>query len=204
MKVIIATKNNHKLKEFSRILTPLGFEVVSQSEAGIDVDVEETGTSFTENARLKAEAIFNLTGCATISDDSGIEVDYLDKAPGIYSARYGGEGLDDIDRYKLLLKNLKGVAEEKRTARYVCAIIMYLENKKEISILETCEGTIAFSPDGDGGFGYDPIFLFEGKSFSSISAEQKDEVSHRGKALRKLANILNELKLNEENKNDNK
>lgn len=192
MKLILASNNKHKLIEFDRILRPLGFEIISLADNNIDIEIEETGETFLENSIIKAKAIFDITKLPTIADDSGIEVDYLNKEPGIFSARYGGEGLNDVDRYELILKNLDGVEKEKRTARYVCAICMILENGEQLHIIETCEGSIAFEPSGDGGFGYDPIFLYEGKSFSSISAQQKDLVSHRGKALRMLSHKLKE------------
>ena len=183
MKIIAATKNKNKLREFGEILS--GFEIISQEEAGIDIDVEETGTTFEENSRLKAEAIFNATGIAAIADDSGLCVDALGGEPGVYSARYGGEGLDDEGRVQLLLKNMKDIPDEKRTARFVCVITM-VNNDGVITARGECEGVINHAPKGENGFGYDPVFYMKeyGKTTAEMSPDEKNAVSHRGKALK--------------------
>jgi len=185
MKIVIATKNKGKLREFSRILEPFGFEVVSQADCGIVGQAEENGTSFEENARLKAKYVFDRCGEITIADDSGICVDALGGRPGIYSARYGGPELTDAERVDKLLRELEEVPEEKRSAHFACAISVIFPDD-EWSIFEICEGTISFAPKGEGGFGYDPVFDVNGKSFSEMNDEEKDAVSHRGKALREL------------------
>ncbi len=186
MKIIAATKNKNKIKEFAEILK--GFEIISQEEAGVDIDVEETGTTFEENSLLKAMAIYKATGIPAIADDSGLEVDALNGEPGIYSARYGGEGLDDKGRVQLLLKNMQNVPDEKRTARFVCAIT-YVDADGTITAKGTCEGRITHAPAGENGFGYDPVFFAQefGKTTAEISAEEKNSISHRGKALRLFA-----------------
>lgn len=189
MKIIAATKNKNKLREFSEILK--GFEIISQEEAGVDIDVEETGTTFEENSLLKAKAIFEATGINAIADDSGLCVDALGGEPGVYSARYGGEGYDDEGRVQLLLENMKNVPDEKRTARFVCAITM-VGNDGVITARGECEGKIDYSPKGENGFGYDPVFFVEQfkKTMAEISPEQKNQISHRGKALEIFAQKL--------------
>lgn len=189
MKFVIATKNNGKLLEFKRMLEPLGIEAVSQLDCGIAEQAEENGTTFEENARLKAKFIFDQTGLPTLADDSGLCVDALDGRPGIYSARYGGPGLTDKDRVQKLLTELDGVPEIKRTGRFACAISVIFP-EEEWLIFEVCEGTIAFAPSGERGFGYDPVFLAGGKSFSELGDTEKDAISHRGKALRELVRRL--------------
>ena len=190
MKIIAATKNKNKLREFSEILK--GFEIISQEEAGIDIDVEETGSTFEENSYLKAKAIFEAAGIPAIADDSGLCVDALDGAPGIYSARYGGEGLDDKGRTALLLKNMENVPDDKRSARFVCVITL-VGNDGVITARGECEGKIDYSPKGENGFGYDPVFFVEQykKTTAEISPEEKNAISHRGKALEIFAEKLN-------------
>lgn len=182
MKIIAATKNKNKLREFGEILH--GFEIVSQEECGIDIDVEETGTTFEENSLLKAQAIFEKTGIAAIADDSGLCVDALGGEPGVYSARYGGEGLDDAQRVELLLENMENVPDEKRTARFVSVITLIDENGV-ITARGECEGKITREPKGENGFGYDPVFYVEQfkKTMAEISPEEKNSISHRGRAL---------------------
>ncbi len=189
MKIIAATKNKNKIKEFGEILK--GFQIISQEEAGVDIDVEETGTTFEENSYLKAKAIFDATGTPAIADDSGLEVDALGGEPGIYSARYGGEGLDDKGRVKLLLKNMENIPDEKRTARFVCAIT-YIDEKKTIKARGTCEGFITHAPSGENGFGYDPVFFVKKfqKTLAEVSPEEKNSISHRGKALLQFADKI--------------
>lgn len=187
MKFIIATNNQKKLKELERILNPLGINAVSAKDEGISLDdVEETGTTFAENAYLKAEAAFIKTGLPSVADDSGLCVDALDGRPGIYSARYAGEKATDGDKNNKLLSELNGVSEKDRTAHFTCAICCILPDGAKIEVEGRCEGSIAFEPHGNGGFGYDPIFKFGDKSYAELSSDEKDAVSHRGKALRKL------------------
>lgn len=191
MKVVIATKNKHKLVEFKRILEPLGYEVLSQADINIDVHVEETEVTFEGNARLKAQAIYEISKMITIADDSGLEVGYLDGEPGVYSARYGGEGKTDKDRCNLVLKKLDGVAKEKRTARFVCSIYMIISDDDHRIYKGICDGYIGYDFLGENGFGYDPIFMVDDKnSFSTLTGKQKDELSHRGKALKQMENDL--------------
>jgi len=185
MKVFIATKNQKKLVELSRILEPMGFEVVCEKDLDSPLkDIEETGTTFEENAILKAEAGLKRTGFISVADDSGICVDYLDGAPGIFSARYsGGHGNDD-DNNKKILKELEGVPMEKRTAYYVAAIACVFPDGRRFTVRGECHGHIAFEESGTCGFGYDPLFISEKGCFGHLSAEEKDSISHRGKALR--------------------
>lgn len=187
MDFILATNNMKKLAEMQRILSPLGINVVTAKTLGIELeDVEETGTTFEENARLKATAACKETNMPAIADDSGLCVDYLDGAPGIFSARFSGEHGNDEKNNDLLLEKLKGVKPEQRTAHYVCAICCVFPNGKEITVRGECSGTIGFERDGNAGFGYDPLFLVNGRSFGRYTAEEKDKISHRGNALRKL------------------
>lgn len=191
IKLVAATQNAHKLVEFRRILEPLGYRVLSQAEADVDIDVEETGTTFAENASLKAEAIFRAAGLPTIADDSGLEVDYLGGEPGIYSARFGGPGLTDRDKCTLILQRLRDVPKDKRTARFVSAIHLILSETDRRTYIETCEGFIGWEMLGDNGFGYDPIFMVsDTDSFAALSGEEKDQLSHRGAALRKMEEDL--------------
>ena len=195
MKIIAATKNKNKLREFGEILK--GFEIISQEEAGIDIDVEETGTTFEENSLLKAKAIFEASGITAIADDSGLCVDALGGEPGVYSARYGGEGYDDKGRVELLLKNMKDVPRENRTARFVCAITL-VGNDGIITARGECEGTIDYSPKGENGFGYDPVFFVTQyqKTMAEISPEEKNAISHRGKALKIFAEKISKKEYN--------
>ena len=183
MKLVLASKNKKKLAEMNAILSHLGIEVCSEAEAGVDVEVEETGTTFEENSLLKARAVMQASGLPAIADDSGLCVDALKGAPGVYSARYGGEGLDDVGRYKLLLENMKG--QMPRTAKFVSVITCCFPNGDVITARGECPGTIAFAPMGEGGFGYDPVFFVPQmkKTFAQLTAEEKNAISHRGKAL---------------------
>lgn len=195
MKIIAATKNKNKLREFGEILK--GFEIISQEEAGVDIDVEETGTTFEENSYLKAKAIYDITGITTIADDSGLCVDALGGEPGVYSARYGGEGYDDKGRVQLLLKNMKDVPDEERTARFVCVITL-VGDEGVLTARGECEGRIDYEPKGENGFGYDPVFYvdrFE-KTLAEVTPEEKNSISHRGKALKIFAEKLNKKEFN--------
>ena len=184
MKLVLASKNQKKLKEMSEILSQLGVEVVLQSQVGVDVDVEETGTTFEENSLLKAKAVMEASGLPAIADDSGLCVDALNGAPGVYSARYGGPELDDVGRYRLLLENMRG--QSPRTARFVSVITCCFPGGDVLTARGECEGTIAYAPMGEGGFGYDPVFFLpeQKKTFAQLTAEEKNAISHRGKALK--------------------
>lgn len=188
MKFIIATNNAKKLVELERILNPLGIEAVSAKEAGVVLDeVDETGTTFSENAFIKANAAYEKTGMPAVADDSGICVDALGGRPGIFSARYSPEDcITDEDRTAKILEELEGVPDEKRGAHYTCAICCILPDGRRIEVEEICEGKIGYEFIGDGGFGYDPIFVFGDRTFAQMTADEKDKVSHRGKALREL------------------
>ena len=191
-KIIIATKNKGKLAEFRRMLLPLGYEAVSAEEEGITDDVEETGRTFAENAALKAWAICKASGKPAIGDDSGLCVDALGGEPGVYSARYAGEQKDNEANIQKLLKNLENTPEDERTARFECAIVCAFPDGKAIKAVGQCYGSILFEKRGNGGFGYDPVFSVDGKSFGEFSDEEKDRISHRGKALRRLIELLKE------------
>lgn len=183
MNIFIATKNQKKLSELERILEPMGFTVLSEKDLDSPLDeIEETGATFEENAILKAKAGLLRTGYVSVADDSGICVDYLDGAPGIYSARYSGG--DDKDNNKKLLKELEGVPQEKRKAHYTAAIACVFPDGRQFTVRGECHGYIAFEESGSCGFGYDPLFISEKGCFGHLSAEEKDSISHRGKAIR--------------------
>ena len=190
MKFVLATHNPGKLREMGGILKDLGVEVVSPAALGIPVDVEETGTTFLENALLKAKAICRAANLPAIADDSGLCVDALNGAPGVYSARYGGEGLDDRGRCMLLLNSMRGATT--RAAHFSCAVACVFPNGDTLTAEGRCDGSIAYAPLGDDGFGYDPVFLLPGtgKTFGQLSQEEKSAVSHRGKALKEFAGKL--------------
>lgn len=194
-KLVLASKNKKKLVEMNAILSQLGIEVCSEADAGVDIEVEETGTTFEENSLIKAQAVMQASAMPAIADDSGLCVDALGGAPGVYSARYGGEGLDDVGRYRLLLENMRG--QSPRTCRFVSVITCCFPNGDVISARGECEGTLAFAPQGEGGFGYDPIFFVPAlkKTFAQLTAEEKNAMSHRGRALEvfkaKLEEYLN-------------
>lgn len=196
MKLVLASKNSHKLAEMQRILGKLGLEVVLESEVGVDVDVEETGTTFEENALLKAKSVMEASGMAAIADDSGLMVDALHGAPGVYSARYGGLDSDEA-RTALLLKNMKDVPQEQRTARFVSAIACALPDGRVVTASGTCEGMILFEPRGNSGFGYDPVFYVPqlGMTFAQADADAKNAVSHRGKSLEVFSKAWKESNL---------
>ena len=190
MKFVLASHNRKKLAEMQEILRELGVEVVLQSDVGLDLEPEENGVTFAENAAIKAMAVMQASGLPAIADDSGLCVDALNGAPGIYSARYGGVDSDQA-RYRLLLENLRGAGA--RTAHFHTAIVCCFPNGDRLDAAGDCFGTIAYAPQGDGGFGYDPVFVVEGgKTFAELTAKEKDAVSHRGAALRKLKAALRE------------
>ena len=191
--LIIATHNQKKLAELERILKPLGFCAQTAEQAGFLLcEVEETGSTFEENAFLKADAAMRQTGFPAVADDSGLEVDALGGAPGIYSARYAGEGATDAQRNEKLLGELAGVPAERRTARFVSAVCCVFPNGEVVRARGECEGSIAFATGGTGGFGYDPLFLVGGKTYAELSDAEKDAVSHRGRALSALQKTLRE------------
>lgn len=197
MDFLIATHNMKKRDELSRILKPVGVRALLAEEAGVDLtDVEETGTTFEENAFLKAQSGCLESGMPCIADDSGLAVDALDGAPGVFSARYSGEHGNDDKNNELLLENLKDVPMERRTARFVSAVCCVFPDGRRITVRGECEGKIAFDLKGNGGFGYDPLFLpegYEGKTMAQLTPEEKDAISHRGKALRLLSKKLEEI-----------
>ena len=186
-KFVLATHNPGKLKEMSSMLSRFCVEVVSPKELGITVDVEETGTTFAENAMLKAKTICAAAGLPAIADDSGLCVDALNGGPGVYSARYGGEGLDDKGRYTLLLNSMRGQAT--RAAHFTCSIACAFPNGDTLTAEGQVQGTIAFAPMGEGGFGYDPVFFYPplAKTFGQLTAEEKSTISHRGQALKEFS-----------------
>ena len=190
MRFVLATHNPGKLREMGEILKDFGIEVVSPKDLGITVDVEETGSTFAENAMLKAKAICKAADLPAIADDSGLCVDALNGAPGVYSARYGGEGLDDRGRYMLLLSSLRGAPT--RAAHFACAVACAFPNGDTLTADGRCDGSIAYAPLGEGGFGYDPVFLLPGtgKTFGQLTQEEKSAVSHRGRALKDFAGKL--------------
>ena len=186
MTFVIATHNTHKLAELQRILQPLGIDAVTATLT----EAEETGTTFAENAYLKAALACRETGLPAVADDSGLMVDALDGAPGVYSARYAGENATDADRIKKLLDAMEDVPRGKRGAAFISAICCVFPDGKMITAQGECHGEIAFAPAGDGGFGYDPVFLCNGKTYAEMTPEEKDAVSHRGKALRQFSEAL--------------
>ena len=195
MKVVLASKNAHKLTEISQITRLFDMELELQSELGVDIDVEETGTTFEENSFLKANAVMQATGLPALADDSGIAVDALNGEPGIYSARYGfDDTLDDRGRLNLLLKNTEQVPDGQRQAKFVCVITLVTPDGKVIQARGEVHGELLRAPAGEGGFGYDPIFYYPpfGKTLAQVSAEEKNQVSHRAVALRVLYEKLKE------------
>lgn len=191
-KIVFATGNEHKMKEIRMILADLGMEVVSQKEAGITAEVIEDGKTFEENALIKATEIAKYTDAIVLADDSGLEIDYLNKEPGIYSARYMGEDTSYDIKNQQLINRLQGVPEQKRTARFVCAIAAVFPDGTKKVVRGTMEGIIAQEAAGGNGFGYDPIFFLPelGCTSAQISNEKKNELSHRGEGLRKMHTIL--------------
>ncbi len=192
IKIVFATGNMGKLKEVKEILSDLDAEIVSMKEEGIDVDIEENGKTFEDNAIIKAKAIAEYTDAIVLADDSGLEIDYLNKEPGVYSARYLGEDTSYDIKNRNLIERLEGVEKEKRTARFVCAIAAVLPNKEVLVTRQTMEGYIGWELEGENGFGYDPIFYLDEYecSSASISPEEKNAISHRGKALREMRKLL--------------
>lgn len=183
MKVVLASQNKKKIVEMKDILSKMGVEVLSQADVGLNLEPEETGTTFEENARIKARAVMEAAEMPAIADDSGLMVDALGGEPGVYSARYGGPGLDDTGRWQLLLRNMEG--ETNRQGKYVSVICCVFPDGREILSRGECAGLLTQEPAGDGGFGYDPIFFLPqlGKTMAQITPEEKNQISHRAKAL---------------------
>ena len=195
MKIVLASKNPHKLVEISKITEKFGFELVLQSELGLDIDVEETGTTFEENSYQKAYAVMKATGLPALADDSGIAVDALNGEPGVYSARYGGDpSMTDWDRLELLLKNAEPIPDGQRQAQFVCVITFVTPEGQVIQARGEIHGELTREPRGENGFGYDPIFYYPpfGKTTAEIASEEKHQVSHRGKAVRVFYEKLKE------------
>lgn len=199
MKIIFATGNQNKMKEIRMILQDLGMEILSMKEAGVAVDVEENGTTFEENAMIKAAAIAELPevkamNAIVLADDSGLEIDYLNKEPGIRSARYAGTDTSYLIKNNLLLSRMKGVPDEERTARFVCAIAAVFPNGDKEVVRGTMEGRVAYEVAGANGFGYDPIFYLPeyGCTSAELDPEKKNELSHRGQGLRMMRKIMEE------------
>ncbi len=191
-KIIFATGNKGKIKEIQMILADLGVEVITMKDAGIVIDIEENGSTYEENALIKAKAVAAHTGAIVMADDSGLEIDYLNNEPGIYSARYMGEDTSYTIKNANLIERLNGVPDEERTARFVCAIAAVMPDGKEITTRGIIEGRIGYEEKGSNGFGYDPIFYVPrfGKTTAELSEEEKNQVSHRGNALRLMKEEL--------------
>lgn len=196
-KIIFATGNKDKMREIKEIMADCDVSIISMKEAGIDIDIVEDGATFEENSIIKAKAIAEHTDAIVLADDSGLEIDYLNKEPGVLSARYMGEDTSYDIKNQNLIDRLDGVSKEERTARFVCAIAAVLPNKEVLVTRQTMEGYIGWKIEGENGFGYDPIFYMDeyGCSSASLTPEQKNAVSHRGKALREMRNMLKEKNL---------
>ena len=193
MRLIIASNNKGKIREFKELLDGIGVEVVSMSEAGFTEEIAENGATFGENAQIKARAVFNAVGGAVIADDSGLVIEYLNGAPGVYSARYAGENATDKDRCDKVLREMENAPEDKRAAQFVCSICLKLADGEEYSVNGTVDGFIGHMAVGSGGFGYDPIFMLnENESMATIGEEEKNRISHRAMALQKLRYIIKE------------
>ena len=195
-KLVFATGNMNKLREIKEILSGMDIEILSMKEAGVDIDIVEDGTTFEENALIKARAVCKASGHLALADDSGLEVDAINKEPGIYSARYMGEDTSYDIKNQNIIDRLEGVPDEKRTARFVCAMAAVFPDGTEKTFVRTMEGRIGYKIAGENGFGYDPIFYLPeyGKTSAEISPEEKNAISHRGKALRAMAEYLREKK----------
>lgn len=191
-KIIFATGNKDKMREIREIMADMDVQIESMKDAGIVVDIVEDGKNFEENALIKAKAIAAYTDAVVLADDSGLEIDYLNKEPGVYSARYMGEDTPYSIKNQALIDRLEGVEKEKRTARFVCAIAAVLPDGREFVTRQTMEGYIGYESEGENGFGYDPIFYLDefGCSSAALSREQKNAISHRGKGLRAMKEIL--------------
>lgn len=192
-RLIIASNNAGKIREFKELLSPYGFEVISMRDAGFNGDIVEDGETFEENAHIKARTVFEATGEPTIADDSGLEIDFLDGAPGVYSARYAGENATDEERCAKVLNEMHGVARELRDARFVCTLYFIYAEDDEYSVRGEVNGYIGYEPQGKNGFGYDPIFMLnDDESMADLDEAEKNRISHRAMAFRKLSEILKE------------
>lgn len=192
-RLVIASDNAGKIREFHALLEPFGFDVISMREAGFSGEIIEDGDTFAENAHIKARAVFEATGLPTMADDSGLVIDFLNGAPGVYSARYAGEGASDEERCERVLSEMNGVPRELRDARFVCAIYFIYAEDDEYSVRGEVCGYIGDEPVGRNGFGYDPIFMLnDDESMATIGDEEKNEISHRAMAFKKLSEILKE------------
>jgi XTP/dITP diphosphohydrolase len=189
MKTIwIATKNEGKASEFKAMFAEFGYQIKTLNDLNESIDIDETGTTFKENAKIKAETLADMINEPVVADDSGLEVDYLNGEPGVYSARYAGSQKSDADNNAKLLKELEGVSQEKRTARFVCVLALAQPGEETVFFKGTCEGQIAVEPAGDQGFGYDPIFYLpeKGKMMAELTQTEKAVISHRGEAIKQL------------------
>lgn len=200
-KIIFATGNTGKMKEIRAILGDMGVTILSMKEAGVNIEIEENGTTFEENALIKAKAVCAATREVTLADDSGLEIDYLNKEPGVYSARYLGEDTSYEIKNRTILERLAGVPKEKRTARFVCVIAAALPDGRTLVAKDSMEGFIGYEIEGENGFGYDPIFCVReyGCTTAQLTMEQKNQLSHRGKALRRIKEQLQGVLGNYEN-----
>ena len=192
-RIVFATGNENKMKEIRMIMADLGMEIISMKEAGVELDIVEDGMTFEENAEIKARAVSRvLTSDIVLADDSGLEIDYLDKAPGIYSARFAGEDTSYDIKNRILLDRMEGVPDEQRTARFVCAVAAVFPDGTVSTVRGTIEGIVAKESEGENGFGYDPIFYVPEYACTTaqMTPEQKNEISHRGKALREMREVL--------------
>ncbi|MDR2654567.1 MAG: RdgB/HAM1 family non-canonical purine NTP pyrophosphatase [Oscillospiraceae bacterium] len=187
LKFVCASRNGGKIKEFRRLFENLDIELLSLDEINFPGEIDETGRNFQENAFIKAKAAADFSGLPAFADDSGLEVDALGGAPGAYSARFGGHGLDDAGRRAFLLSQMEDIPEGARTARFTCALCLYFPGGKTLEVSQSCEGEILREERGSGGFGYDALFLCGDKTFSELDAAEKDKISHRGKAVREFA-----------------
>ena len=194
MRVVLASNNKNKIREMTQILLPFGMEVISQGEAGADFEVEENGTTFRENAEIKAAAVYDALHMPVIADDSGLVVDALDGAPGVYSHRFAGENATDHDRSMKILEKLEGISESGRRARFICEICYIDEKGEKHFFTGKCEGIIGTEEKGSNGFGYDPIFCYGNKTLAEMTDDEKNQISHRGEALRLLTEYLKERK----------
>lgn len=188
--IILASNNKNKLNEITEKVKGLDLKIISQSEEGYDIEVEETGKTFEENAILKAEAIYKISNMPVIAEDSGLEIDSLNGEPGVYTGRYAGENATSQDKIEKVLNLMENIEESKRTARFKC-VICYIDKEGEKHIFEgSCEGKITYEPYGTAGFDYDPIFLYDTRTFAQMTSEEKNKISHRGKAVNKLVEYL--------------
>lgn len=192
-KIIFASNNKGKIRELKDILSPLGIEVVSQREAGFDIEADETGTTFAENSAIKAKAIYELAKIPVLADDSGLCVDALDGQPGVYSHRFAGENATDEEKCRYILEKLENISDEKRTARFICDMCFIDENGREYHAEGRCEGKIGKEEKGNNGFGYDPIFVVGNRTLAELEEAEKNKISHRAEALKKMKEILKQF-----------